>query len=77
MLRGVIDHILPRVGEHVQTLDLSHGKAVSNEIVSLLGIIRVAMPMIMDSEHHVTIYLEKKPDFFCVFFFGCVTFYVE
>ena len=34
VLRGVIQHLLPRVGQHVKTLDLSHGKAVTNEIVS-------------------------------------------
>ena len=34
VLCGIMDHLLPRVGSHVQTLDLSHGKAVSNEVVS-------------------------------------------
>ena len=37
ILRGVIEHLLPRVGPHVRTLDLSHGKAISNEIVSKVG----------------------------------------
>ena len=35
VLSGVVDHILPRVGKHVLTLDLAHGKAVSNAIVRL------------------------------------------
>ena len=33
VLRGMVEHLLPRVGSHVQTLDLSHGKAISNEVV--------------------------------------------
>ena len=36
VLTAVLEHLLPRVGPHVRTLDLAHGKAVSNEIVSLL-----------------------------------------
>ena len=34
VLGGLVNHVLPRVGGHVRTLDLAHGKAVSNEIVS-------------------------------------------
>ena len=34
VLKGLMDHVLPRVGSHVLTLDLSHGRAVSNEVVS-------------------------------------------
>ena len=34
VLRGVIEHLLPRVGDHVRTLDLAYGKAVTNEVVS-------------------------------------------
>ena len=34
VLSGVVEFVLPRVGSHVQTLDLAHGKAVSNAIVS-------------------------------------------
>ena len=34
MLKCLIDHVLPVAGHHVQTLDLAHGKAVTNEIVS-------------------------------------------
>ena len=34
VLTGIVDHILPRVGSHVLSLDLAHGKAVSNAIVS-------------------------------------------
>ena len=33
MLQGVMEYLLPRVGQHVHTLDLAHGKAVSNEVV--------------------------------------------
>ena len=33
VLCGVIDHLLPRVGSHVRTLDLAYGKAVTNEVV--------------------------------------------
>lgn len=33
VLQGVLEHILPHVGSHVLTLDLSHGKTVSNEVV--------------------------------------------
>ena len=33
VLCGVIEHLLPRVGSHVRTLDLAHGKAVTNEVV--------------------------------------------
>eukprot|EP00731_Ephydatia_muelleri_P001250 Em0001g1250a len=33
VLTAVLEHLLPRVGPHVRTLDLAHGKAVSNEIV--------------------------------------------
>ena len=33
VLSGIVAHVLPRVGSHVKTLDLAHGKAVSNEIV--------------------------------------------
>ncbi len=37
VLRGVVDHLLPQVGgAHVRTLDLSHGKAISNEMVCIL-----------------------------------------
>ncbi len=35
VLCGVIEHLLPKVGPHVTTLDLANGKAVSNEAVSL------------------------------------------
>ena len=35
VLRGMIEHILPHVGPHVLTLDLSHSKAASNELVSV------------------------------------------
>ena len=34
LLQGLIAYLLPRVGTHVRTLDLAHGKAVSNEVVS-------------------------------------------
>ena len=34
VLCGVIEHLLPRVGDHVRTLDLAYGKAVTNEVVS-------------------------------------------
>ena len=34
VLCGFIEHLLPKVGSHVRTLDLAHGKAVSNEVVS-------------------------------------------
>lgn len=34
ILQGVLEHILPWAGAHVHTLDLSHGKAVSNELVT-------------------------------------------
>ena len=33
VLCGVIEHLLPRVGSHVRTLDLAYGKAVTNEVV--------------------------------------------
>ncbi len=33
VLYGVMEHLLPRVGPHVRTLDLANGKAVSNEAV--------------------------------------------
>ena len=33
VLSGIVAHVLPRVGSHVKTLDLAHGKAISNEIV--------------------------------------------
>lgn len=33
VLLGVVEHILPRVRGHVQTLDLAYGRAVSNEMV--------------------------------------------
>lgn len=36
VLCGVIEHLLPRVGDHVRTLDLAYGKAVTNEVVSQL-----------------------------------------
>ena len=36
VLCGAIDHLLPRVGSHVRTLDLAYGKAVTNEVVSPL-----------------------------------------
>ncbi len=36
VLIGVIDRVLPQVGHHVSTLDLSHGKAVTNEIVNII-----------------------------------------
>ena len=38
VLCGVIDHLLPKVGSHVHTLDLAYGKAVSNEVVRLVQI---------------------------------------
>ena len=34
VLLGVMEHILPHVGSHVLTLDLSHSKALTNEVVS-------------------------------------------
>ena len=34
VLTGIVEHILPKVGSHVLSLDLAHGKAVSNAIVS-------------------------------------------
>ena len=37
VLCGVIEHLLPRVGTHVRTLDLAYGKAVTNEVVSHCG----------------------------------------
>lgn len=33
VLWGVMEYLLPQVGPHVRTLDLAHGKAVSNEVV--------------------------------------------
>ena len=39
VLCGVIEHLLPRVGDHVRTLDLAYGKAVTNEVVSWSSII--------------------------------------
>ena len=33
VLRGVVEYLLPQVGDHVATLDLAHGTAVSNEVV--------------------------------------------
>jgi len=33
VLRGMMEYLLPQVGPHVHTLDLAHGKAVSNEVV--------------------------------------------
>ena len=36
VLCGVIEHLLPRVGAHVRTLDLAYGKAVTNEVVRLI-----------------------------------------
>lgn len=36
VLHGIVTHLLPKVGHHVQTLDLAYGKAVTNEVVSLL-----------------------------------------
>ena len=37
VLCGVIEHLLPRVGSHVRTLDLAYGKAVTNEVVRPLN----------------------------------------
>ena len=34
VLSGLVKHVLPRVGGHTLSLDLAHGKAVSNDIVS-------------------------------------------
>ena len=34
VLTGLMEHVLPRVGSHTLSLDLAHGKAVSNAIVS-------------------------------------------
>ena len=39
VLSGLVEHVLPRVGSHVHTLDLAHGKAVSNAIVSYCTIL--------------------------------------
>lgn len=33
VLTALLEHLLPRIGTHVRTLDLAYGKAVSNEIV--------------------------------------------
>lgn len=33
VLLGILEHVLPRAGRHVRTLDLSHSKAASNEVV--------------------------------------------
>ena len=33
ILHGIMEHILPRAGHHVLTIDLSHSKAASNEVV--------------------------------------------
>ena len=38
VLTGLVDHVLPRVGSHVHTFDLAHGKAVSNAIVRYMYI---------------------------------------
>ena len=34
VLTGIVEHLLPRVGASVLSLDLAHGKAVSNTVVS-------------------------------------------
>ena len=34
VLTGIVEHLLPRVGVSVLSLDLAHGKAVSNTVVS-------------------------------------------
>ena len=34
VLTGLVESVLPRVGSHTLSLDLAHGKAVSNDIVS-------------------------------------------
>ena len=34
VLSGLVEHVLPRVGSHTLSLDLAHGKAVSNAVVS-------------------------------------------
>lgn len=39
VLCGVIEHLLPRVGSHVRTLDLAYGKAVTNEVVRPLKLV--------------------------------------
>ena len=33
VLWGEMEYLLPQVGPHVRTLDLAHGKAVSNDVV--------------------------------------------
>lgn len=38
VLCGMIEHLLPRVGTHVRTLDLAYGKAVTNEVVRPLTV---------------------------------------
>ena len=43
VLTGLVEHVLPRVGSHTLSLDLAHGKAVSNAIVSLLYTVSVEM----------------------------------
>lgn len=32
----MMEYLLPQVGPHVHTLDLAHGKAVSNEVVRVI-----------------------------------------
>ena len=39
VLCGMIEHLLPRVGSHVHTLDLAYGKAVTNEVVRPLKLV--------------------------------------
>ena len=42
IMRGVIDHLLPKIGPHVEVLDLAHGKSLTGEMVSAVGMVGVA-----------------------------------
>lgn len=35
-MNGLIDYVLPKVGGHVQTLDLAYGKSLTGEMVGVV-----------------------------------------
>ncbi len=35
IMRGLIDYVLPKIGSHVEVLDLAYGKSLTGEMVSV------------------------------------------
>ena len=80
VLVGVMEHLLPKIGPHVRTLDLAHGKAVSNEVVGHATSLVYCLPMycavLWFSKLIQLESFDVRPQIRCNYNFRCFVYYV-